>query len=174
MALQLQSRKEIEKLTSEYQDLQQEAEQNIAAWQDLKAQVEERRKALPKLRDDARALKNEEEFQRIAGRFSLRNARDSFDETAREIQMKKLQAQSRNALEADPHADLDKRIQRALQGQELEDAMQALRQKVGRGTQTVVVVKEDSVAAARKLLEAPRANPALPAGSRGNTPVRNR
>jgi phage shock protein A len=162
VTLQLQSRKEIERLATEYQTLLQEAERNVEVYQKLKAEVDKRRRELPRLQDESRIIKAEEEFQRISGRFSLTSAQGSFDETARQIRMKKLQVQNKQLLDADPHAELDKRIERTLQGKELETAMRELRQKVGRGIQTVIVEDVDAVSSARKLLEAPRIVLALP------------
>jgi phage shock protein A len=165
VALQLQSAKAVERLKKEYEALQREAEQSAQEFLDKRRALEEKIVQIPQLHEDARLIRAQEKIERATAKFSLESAERSFDETAREIRIRKLQLQNRTLLTSDPNAQLDRRIRESLERKEIAEAMAALRKK-GFGGPIVdaefKVIEEDPVASARKLLEAPRYQGILP------------
>ena len=158
VALQLQAGKEISHLKTDYEVLQREAEQMVTAFLDKKSEVDERLVDLPKLQGDMRLIRAQEKIQRTSEQLSLEGAQTSFDQTAREVRIRKLQLQNRELLTADPQAELDRRIRASLGDKQIEAALQELRLKISEQPIEVEVkaIAEDPVALARKGLEAPR------------------
>lgn len=158
VALQLQAGKEISRLKTDYEVLQREAEQMVTAFREKKSRVDERIADLPNLQADMRLIRAQEKIQRTAEQFGLEGAQTSFDQTAREVRIRKLQLQNRELLTADPQAELDRRIRATLGDKQIEAAMQELHMKISEKPITVEVkaIEEDPVALARKLIEAPR------------------
>jgi len=176
VALQLQSAKAVERLKKEYEALQREAEQGAQEFLEKRRALEERVAQIPQLHEDARLIRAQEKIERATAKFSLESAERSFDETAREIRIRKLQLQNRTLLTSDPNAQLDRRIRESLERKEIAEAMAALRKK-SFGEPTVdaefvetrdlasVLVEEDPVSSAQKLLAAPRYQGILPAAA---------
>jgi phage shock protein A len=158
VALQLQAGKEVSRLKTDYEVLQREAEQMLTAFLDKKSEVDERLADLPKLQADMRLIRAQEKIQRTAEQLSLEGAETSFDQTAREVRIRKLQLQNRELLTADPQAELDRRIRASLGDKQIEGALQELRLKISEQPIEVEVkaIAEDPVVLARKVLEAPR------------------
>jgi phage shock protein A len=168
VALQLQSKKAVERLKKEYEALQGEAEQSAQEFLEKRRALEEKIAQIPQLHEDARLIRAQEKIERATAKFSLEGAERSFDETAREIRIRKLQLQNRTLLTSDPNAQLDRRIRESFERKEIADAMAALRKK-SFAEPTVdaefEVIEEDPVSSAQKLLAAPRYQGILPAAA---------
>jgi len=157
VALQLESAKEVNRLSQRYTNLQKEAEANVSRFRNEKAEVDSRVNNLPELEHDIRLVQAQERIQELT-QLSLSNPQTAFDQAASEIRIRQRQIHGKEALVSDPNAELDRRIREATDRKVLERAMRDLRKRVG--AQEVVdaeiIGDEDPMGNARKLLEAPR------------------
>jgi hypothetical protein len=174
VALQLQSAKQIARLKDRYQTIQREAESNVAAFRRHQGEVDRRLTEMPELEQDERLVRAQERIRDLT-RLSLESPQTAFDHAARELRIRQRQLQGKSVLTADPHAELDRRIEAATDRRELEGAMRALRRRVGLpdadGAEIVVEVRLDPVTEARRLLAAPRFQSlALPAADAAARP----
>jgi phage shock protein A len=160
VTLQLQSKKEVTRLTELYQLLQSDAEQSADAYRRQQYEVEARARELPQLESDARVLAARQRVQ-SAQRHSLEAPKNAFDEAARELRIARQAVTNRQVLDSDPNAAIDQRIRRTLADNEVDEAMNALRQRVADKSGSIdvdftEVDLNDPVSNAQKLLEAPR------------------
>lgn len=160
VTLQLQSKKEVVRLTELYQVLQSDAEQAADAYRRQQYEVETRARELPQLESDARVLAARQRVQ-SAQRHSLEAPKNAFDEAARELRIARQAVTNRQVLDSDPNAAIDQRIRRTLAENEVDEAMTALRQRVADKSGAIEADFEevdlnDPVGNAQKLLEAPR------------------
>ena len=177
VALRLQSAKVIAELQAKYEAAQREAEQLAGGFIQKRQEVEAKVAVIPELQEDIRINQMQEKIERAAAQFSLDSAERSFDQAVREISIRKKQLVNRQLLTADPNAELDRRIRKSIEQREIDHAMEALRQRVQAGAvidAEYAVVEDDPVAAARKMLTAPRYSGILPAliGAKAKVPLK--
>lgn len=158
--LQVQSAETIGKLREKYAELQKQAELKLAAFRQTEEKVKQRREQLPELEQDQRILQLEQQIQRATTQLSLDSPISSFDQASRELRIRRQQLSNKGLLEADPNAELDRRIKQALGQKKIDDAMAALRKRLAEENvvegEVVSVTAINGVDEARKLLEAPR------------------
>lgn len=180
VALQLRSADEVKRLRASYEQLQSDAEQLARSFVVKRDDVMTRVQALPQLRDDLRVVEARERVERKLSAFDVESPQRSFDETTREIEIRKRQLANRQLITADPNAEIDRRIKQAVGERVFQEAMEAFRRKVEaegevvEATEYRVVEGDDPVAAAYKAIEAPRFAGLLPAAGadRKALPVR--
>ncbi|MBS3902956.1 MAG: hypothetical protein KGZ30_01105 [Anaplasmataceae bacterium] len=172
VALQLQSAETIKRLKERYERLQHDAETNVSLFRNQRDEVEMRVTQLPELEEDERLLRAQETVAELS-RLSLSNPRSAFDQAAQAVRVRQKQLLGKEMLMQDPNAELDQRIRAATDKRQLDQAMAALRQKVGQpasdsiDAEFTVVGDDDPVTSAKKLLEVPRFRALLP-----STPAR--
>lgn len=165
VTLQLKSAQEITRLQNEYLRLQAEAENATAIFLEQKAKVDERVIALPLLQADARLIRAQEKIARDVEHLSLTSPQSSFDQTARELLVRRKQQENRQFLLSDPNVQLDRRIHDSLEQANIQKAMDALKRKMDRPGAVHAeydVTPSDPVTSAQKLIEAPRYKGILP------------
>lgn len=164
VALKIQSKQQIEKLGVEYQGLQKEAESKAKDFKFYQETVNVKRTELVRLSEDLRLIRAQEEIEKKEKKFSYEEAERSFDEKAREIELKKLQLQNKALITADPNTETDKEIRQAVQEQDVEAAFNCLKKEVCEQKQLEEGVVDaeflslnlNPLFLAKKMLEAPR------------------
>lgn len=182
LALQIETAAKIKTLQDEYSALQSEAEEKATQFLARRESVEKKMAQLPKLQDDARLIRQQQEIEKKYSALQAGSADRSFDKTARDIELKKRELSNRHALLADPNAALDRRIQNSLHERAVDQAYAALQEKMDSAGSTPSYVEgevvdekslpPDPVASAKELLSAPRYKGVLPQRSGQSRNVR--
>ncbi len=154
--LQLQSKKEIERLGKEYALLQQGAEREARDFKSYQNNVNEKFAQLERLTEDLRMIKMQEAIgQKV--KFSMEEAERSFDERAKEIELKKRRLQNKALILADLNVEIDREIKQIIEGEEIQTAMNSLRKQIEEGhIEAELTALADPVSLAKKMLMAPR------------------
>jgi phage shock protein A len=184
LALQIENQNHIKTLQEEYSALQSEAEQKAQQFMARREAVETKMRQLPKLQDDARLIRQQEEIEKRYSALSHQSADRSFDKTAREIEMKKREMSNKQLLLSDPNIALDRRIAQTMQDRAVDRALSDLKERLSSGAPSTpppyvdgevvedAALPENPVESARQLLSAPRYSGVLP--QKTSSPVRKR
>lgn len=158
ITLQLQAKKDVERLTNDYEAVQRDATAQVDDFIAKRTEIDTRAERLPQLQADERYIRAQQKFEQVASRFDSASAVRSFDGKEEEIRLEKRALQNKVLLTADPHAELDRKIKETLTHREIQQAMANLEKRVVSGGPIDAEFEEvaDPVAEAQKLLEAPR------------------
>lgn len=145
-------------LTKEYKRLQNQAEIKAKDFAAKRNELRIRIEQLPSLENQTRLEAAEKRVDDSRQRLLFEEAKGSFDASAGQIDLARLQAENKTVLLSDPNEALDRAITESLEQDVLEEEYARMRGKVSGGESLSALEPNvsDLVEEAKKLLEAPR------------------
>jgi hypothetical protein len=155
--LKRQSAEKIQFLTDDFKRLQSQADEKAKDYAIKRNELAERAKNSVGMLEQVRLIESEKHIIDTGKLRVFEEAKSSFDDSAKNIELEHLKAKNQTLLSSNPNESLDRSITESLEKAALEKEYTLVREKVlGIESDSPKALTADPVEEAKKLLSAPR------------------